>query len=114
MRVLIVDDEAAARRRLLIMLDELDVEVVGEAANGVEALEMVAERQPDVLLLDIAMPEVDGFDVAQHLVDPKPLIVFQTAYDEFALRAFEHEAVDSGPQLSDEIGLVHEVNGNRL
>lgn len=94
MRVLIVDDEAAARRRLSIMLDELDVEVVGEAANGVEALELVAERHPDVLLLDIAMPEVDGFDVAQHLPDPKPLIVFQTAYDEYALQAFDHEAVD--------------------
>lgn len=94
MRVLIVDDEAAARRRLSIMLDDLDVEVVGEAENGVEALEMVAQRAPDVLLLDIAMPEVDGFDVARHLPDPKPLIVFQTAYDEHALEAFEHQAVD--------------------
>ena len=94
MRVLIVDDEAAARRRLSIMLDDLDVEVVGEAANGVEALEMAGERQPDLLLLDITMPEVDGFDVARHLATPKPLIVFQTAYDEYALEAFEHEAVD--------------------
>jgi two-component system LytT family response regulator len=94
MRVLIVDDEAAARRRLSIMLGELDVEVVGEAENGVEALRMVEERHPDLLLLDISMPEVDGFDVARHLEDPKPLIVFQTAYDEHALEAFEHEAVD--------------------
>ena len=94
MRALIVDDEAAARRRLAIMLDELDIEVVGEARNGVEALQMVAERRPDLLLLDIAMPEVDGFDVARHLREPKPLIVFQTAYDEHALEAFEHQAVD--------------------
>ncbi len=94
MRVLIVDDEAAARRRLSIMLDDLDVEVVGEAENGVQALELVVERRPDVLMLDISMPEVDGFDVARHLPDPKPLIVFQTAYDEHALEAFEHEAVD--------------------
>jgi DNA-binding LytR/AlgR family response regulator len=94
MRVLIVDDEPAARRRLAIMLDELDVEVVGEAANGVEALELVPQRRPDVLLLDIAMPEVDGFDVARHLDAPRPLIVFQTAYDEYALKAFEHEALD--------------------
>lgn len=94
MRVLIVDDEAAARRRLAIMLEELDVEVVGEAKNGIEALELVAERAPDVLLLDIAMPEVDGFDLARHLPDPKPLIIFQTAYDEHALEAFEHQAVD--------------------
>ncbi len=94
MRVLIVDDEAAARRRLAIMLDELDVECVGEAINGMAALEMVRERRPDVLLLDIAMPEVDGFDVARHLDEPKPFIVFQTAFDEYALEAFDHQAVD--------------------
>ncbi len=94
MRVLIVDDEAAARHRLKIMLSELDVEVVGEAENGLEALAQVRERHPDVVLLDITMPEVDGFDVAQHLPDPKPLIVFQTAFDEYALQAFDHEAID--------------------
>jgi DNA-binding LytR/AlgR family response regulator len=94
MRVLIVDDESAARRRLSIMLSELDVELVGEAANGLEALKLVRERKPDLLLLDITMPEIDGFDVAQHLDDPKPLIVFQTAFDEYALEAFEHEAID--------------------
>src|SRR5262245_36420528 len=94
MRVLIVDDEPNARRRLGIMLEELDVEVVGEAENGVEALRLAQERQPDLLLLDIAMPEVDGFDVARHLAEPRPLIIFQTAYHEFALKAFEHEAVD--------------------
>lgn len=94
MRVLIVDDEPAARRRLSIMLEELDVEVVGVAANGMEALDLTAERAPDVLLLDIAMPEVDGFDVARHLPEPRPLIIFQTAYDEYALEAFEHEALD--------------------
>ena len=94
MRVLIVDDETAARRRLGIMLSELDVEVVGEAENGLEALKQVRERKPDVILLDITMPEVDGFDVAQHMPDPKPLIIFQTAFDEYALRAFDHEAID--------------------
>lgn len=94
MRVLIVDDEAAARRRLALMLEELDVEVAGEAANGLEALELARERTPDVLLLDIAMPEVDGLDVARHLGGPPPFIVFQTAYDEYALQAFEHAAVD--------------------
>ena len=60
-RVLIVDDEAAARRRLSIMLDELDIEVVGEAENGMQALELSETRTPDLLLLDISMPEVDGF-----------------------------------------------------
>jgi len=94
MRVLVVDDEPAARRRLALMLEELDEEVVGEAANGVEALEIARDRRPDLLLLDIEMPEVDGFDVARHLPEPRPLIVFQTAYDEYALRAFEHAALD--------------------
>ena len=94
MRILIVDDEAAARERLKFMLEELDVEVVGEASNGLEAIQMSDERKPDLLLLDISMPEVDGFDVAQRLADPRPMIVFQTAFDEFALTAFDHEAVD--------------------
>lgn len=94
MRVLVVDDEPAARRRLALMLEELDEEIVGEAANGIEALEMARDRRPDLLLLDIEMPEVDGFDVARHLPIPRPLLVFQTAYDEHALRAFDHAALD--------------------
>ena len=94
MRVLIVDDEAASRNRLAAMLEELDVEVVGVADNGVVAIAKASETHPDLVLLDIVMPEVDGFDVARHLSDPRPLIVFQTAHDEHALRAFEHEAVD--------------------
>jgi two-component system LytT family response regulator len=94
MRVLVVDDEAAARSRLTAMLEELDVEVVGVAENGMVAIEKAAEMRPDLVLLDIVMPEVDGFDVARHLSEPRPLIVFQTAHDEHALRAFEHEAVD--------------------
>jgi DNA-binding LytR/AlgR family response regulator len=93
-RVLIVDDEPAARSRLHTMLEELDVEVTGEAANGLEALDRVSTQRPDVLLLDISMPEVDGFDVVRHLPDPRPLVIFQTAFDEHALRAFEHEALD--------------------
>jgi DNA-binding LytR/AlgR family response regulator len=94
MRVLIVDDEAAARRRMARLLEELGVEIAGEAADGMTALELARARHPDVLLLDIAMPEVDGFDVARHLSDPRPLIIFQTAYAEFALKAFEHDALD--------------------
>lgn len=94
LRVLIVDDEPAARSRLGMMLEDLDVEVAGEAANGLEALEMCRQRRPDVLLLDIEMPEVDGFDVARHLPDPPPLLIFQTAWNEYALQAFEHAAID--------------------
>jgi DNA-binding LytR/AlgR family response regulator len=97
MRVLIVDDEAAARRRLSALVEELDatgVEIVGEAPNGIAALELVRDKRPDVVLLDISMPEVDGFDVARRLPDPRPLIIFQTAHHEHALEAFEHEALD--------------------
>lgn len=94
MRVLIVDDEPAARRRLARIIPELGAEVVGQAANGVEALKLTGELSPDLLLLDISMPEVDGFDVARHLPEPKPALVFQTAHDEHALRAFDHEALD--------------------
>src|SRR6185436_13891841 len=65
-----------------------------EAANGVEALERIPRQRPDVVLLDIAMPEVTGFDVVRHLPEPRPLIVFQTAHDEHAIQAFEHEALD--------------------
>ncbi|MDQ3698599.1 MAG: LytTR family DNA-binding domain-containing protein [Gemmatimonadota bacterium] len=94
MRVLIVDDEAAARRRLALMLEELDVEVVGETSNGVEALDLAARLRPDVLLLDIQMREMSGLDVVRHLPDPRPLVIFQTAYDGYAVQAFEQEAVD--------------------
>ena len=94
MRILVVDDEAAARRRLVGMLGEMDEEVVGEAQDGLEALARARELKPDVILLDIAMPEVDGLDVAAHLAEPRPLVVFQTAYDEYALQAFEREALD--------------------
>jgi DNA-binding LytR/AlgR family response regulator len=97
MRVLIVDDEPAARRRLAMLIEEIDpvnLEIVGEAEDGLVALSLARERAPDVILLDIAMREVDGFDVARHLPAPRPLIIFQTAHHQFALQAFEHEALD--------------------
>jgi DNA-binding LytR/AlgR family response regulator len=100
MRILIVDDEAPARRRLAALLEELDepggarIEIVGEAADGVAAIDLVRATAPDLIFLDIAMPEVDGLDVVRHLPDPRPLVVFQTAYQEYALEAFEHQALD--------------------
>jgi DNA-binding LytR/AlgR family response regulator len=96
MRVLIVDDEPAARARIASLLEEIDpqIEIVGEAADGEQALVLARERIPDVIMLDISMREVDGFDVARHLPHPRPLVIFQTAYHEHALRAFEHEALD--------------------
>jgi DNA-binding LytR/AlgR family response regulator len=94
MRALIVDDEPAALRRLSALLDDLGVEVVGEAPDGITALVLAHARRPDVVFLDISMPEVDGFDVVRRLEHPRPLVIFQTAYGEFALEAFDHEAVD--------------------
>jgi len=96
LRTLIVDDESLARERLRSLLEmEEDVEIVGEAGGGAEAIELLDESEPDVVFLDIEMPHVDGFDVAAHIhPQPTPAIVFVTAYDSFALRAFEASAVD--------------------
>ncbi|MBK9655203.1 MAG: response regulator transcription factor [Rhodanobacteraceae bacterium] len=97
MKVLIVDDEPLARRRLASLLAGVDgVEVVGEAGDGGAALAAVDRHDPDLVLLDIRMPGVDGLEVARRLVlrDSPPAVVFCTAYDEHALAAFEAEAVD--------------------
>jgi two-component system response regulator AlgR len=96
LRALIVDDEAPARDRLRRMLQELgDVAVVGEAANGIEAISSCATLDPDVVLLDVRMPGMDGIEAARHLgaLDEPPAVIFTTAYDEYALAAFETEAV---------------------
>ena len=93
-RTLIVDDEPPARDRLRRMLANIDVvEIVAEAESGLQAVEMVAERNPDLILLDIQMPGLDGFEVIEALEEPPP-VVFVTAYDEFAIRAFEVNALD--------------------
>jgi DNA-binding LytR/AlgR family response regulator len=115
-RALIVDDEPAARRRLATLLEELGVVIEGEAPDGLTALTLARERQPDVILLDVAMPEVDGFDVARHLAEPRPLIIFQTAYAHFAVKAFEHEALDYvvKPITRERLALAIERAGRRL
>jgi len=98
MRVLLVDDEAPARARLRRLLGELPadvaVAVVGEAADGEEAVEQISDLAPDVVLLDIRMPHLDGFAVVAALGDEMPLTIFCTAFDEHALRAFDARAVD--------------------
>ena len=95
MRVLIVDDEAPARARLRRLLGAAtDVEVVGEAADGAQALALAETLCPDALFLDVQMPEVNGFDVAASLPDDGPALVFVTAYDRYALQAFDTHAVD--------------------
>ncbi len=96
MKILIVDDEKPARDRLAqILADEEGFEVVGEAGNGDEALQRTAELEPDIVLLDIRMPGLGGIETAHHLNElPRPpAVVFTTAYDEYAIDAFEARAI---------------------
>jgi two-component system response regulator AlgR len=96
MKVLIVDDEKPARDRLRQLLEDFDdYDVVGEAGNGEEAVRLAAETNPDIVLLDIRMPGLDGIEAAHHLnkLDSPPAIVFATAYDEYAIDAFDARAI---------------------
>ncbi len=94
LRVVIVDDEEPARLALRAALSSVpDVTIVGECAHGFDAVKAVAEVKPDVVLLDVQMPKLDGFEVLE-LIGPDVPVVFVTAYDEFAMRAFEVHAVD--------------------
>jgi two-component system response regulator AlgR len=94
--VLIVDDEAPARERLRSLLTEIgNLEVAGEAVNGEEALKLAVDLAPDVVLLDVRMPGIDGIEAARQmnsLVEP-PAVIFATAYDEYAINAFDAQAV---------------------
>ncbi|WP_282276394.1 LytTR family DNA-binding domain-containing protein [Stenotrophomonas sp. PS02297] len=108
MKVLIADDEPLARERLRMLLSAHgDVVVVAESGDGQATLDACARAQPDVVLLDIAMPGIDGLDVARHLaqLEPRPAVVFCTAYDSHALSAFEAAAIDY---------LMKPVRGERL
>jgi two-component system LytT family response regulator len=95
-RAVIVDDEPLARLRIADLLDAApDVEVIAQCANGAEAIEVLEDSPPDLLFLDVQMPEVNGFDVLQSIgVGHVPVVIFVTAYDQFALRAFEAHALD--------------------
>ena len=96
LRVLLVDDEPLVRRGMRVSLeDEPDIEIVGEARNGVEAVQSIREQHPDLVFLDVQMPELDGFGVIAALQGaPMPAVVFVTAFDAYALRAFDVHAVD--------------------
>src|SRR5687768_8835903 len=95
-RAVVVDDEPAARDAvLMLLLDEPTVEVVGTAANGKDAVAVVRQQKPDLLFLDIQMPDADGFQVLDALGEDVPRgVVFVTAHDEHAVRAFEVHALD--------------------
>jgi two-component system, LytTR family, response regulator len=93
-RVIIIDDEILARELVRNYLDGIpDLELAGECQNGFEALKMVQELKPDLLFLDIQMPKIDGFELLE-VLDPKPQIIFTTAFDQYAIRAFEMNAID--------------------
>ena len=115
MRVLIVDDEMLARSILSEHLAKIpDMNVVGQAANGFEAVKLAEELNPDLIFLDIQMPKLSGFEVLELLGDRAPAVVFTTAFDEYALRAFEVHAVDyllkpvEPPRLADAVERARE------
>ena len=100
LRILLVDDEPLARDRLRVLLGDLAVqratEVVGEAANGLEALAVIRQHSVDVVLADIRMPGMDGIELASHLgrLEKPPAVIFTTAYDNYAVQAFDLNAID--------------------
>ncbi|UCC48423.1 MAG: response regulator, partial [Gemmatimonadota bacterium] len=95
-RALIVDDEPVAREGIRVLLqDDPEFEVVGECADGREAVEAIQELSPDLVFLDVQMPELDGFGVIEKVgAETMPVVVFVTAYDQYALRAFDVAALD--------------------
>jgi len=122
-RTLVVDDEQLARRGLKTLVDRHpECTVVGVCADGREALARIAELKPDLVLLDIQMPEITGFDVLERLPpDQVPVVIFVTAYDEYAVRAFEVHALDyvlkpvSQQRLSEALDrAVAHVRGRKL
>ncbi|MCI0655228.1 MAG: response regulator, partial [Methylococcaceae bacterium] len=98
MKILVVDDEKPARQRLIGLLREIgpDLQVVGEASNGVDAVDQCITRDVDLLLMDIRMPLMDGLDAAREIarLPHPPVVIFLTAFDEHALEAFDSNAID--------------------
>ena len=94
-RALIIDDERKAREGLRMLLNhDREVEVEGECKDGLEAIELITAKKPDIIFLDIQMPEVSGFDVLNSISFQVPAVIFTTAYDHYALKAFELHAID--------------------
>ena len=95
-RTLVVDDEPMARERILgLLAQETDVEVIGQCADGVQSVSAIQQLSPELVFLDVQMPAIDGFGVIRQVgPDKMPMVVFVTAYDEYALQAFEVHALD--------------------
>ena len=116
LRVLIVDDEAPARKDLKRIIGKLGgVEVTGEASEGLEAVKLIRKLEPDVVLLDIQMPGLDGFQVVARIagMERAPAIIFVTAYDQYAIKAFEVHAVDYVLKPVEEKRLAQAIERSR-
>jgi two-component system response regulator LytT len=97
LRVVLIDDEPLARQELAYLLESAAVEVIAQGSNGIDAVDLIRTHKPDLVFLDVQMPGLDGFAVLKKLLDKKtkmPQVVFATAYDQYAVRAFEVNAVD--------------------
>ncbi len=97
LKTLIVDDEALARHRLRSLVEELDAgEIIAEAKNGQQAIEAIQQQHPDIVLMDIRMPGMDGIEAAKHIasMENPPAVIFTTAYGDYALDAFDAHAID--------------------
>ncbi len=115
---LIIDDEQLAREELKYLLDSAgSVEVVAQGANGIEAVELIREYQPDLVFLDVQMPGLDGFAVLKQLIEHKdrlPQIIFATAFDQYAVRAFDVNAIDYLLKPFDKARVLQAVERARL
>lgn len=111
-RSLIIDDEVLARQAIRTLLQTVpDFEVIGEAANGTEAVLKILQQKPELIFLDIQMPELDGFEVMKEIwAHHQPMVVFTTAYDQYALRAFEVNAIDYLLKPFNEIRFYQALN----
>jgi len=114
---LIIDDEQLAREELKYLLDTTGVEVVAQGANGIEAVELIREYQPDVVFLDVQMPGLDGFAVLKQLIEHRdrlPQIIFATAFDQYAVRAFDVNAIDYLLKPFDKARVLQAIERARL
>ncbi len=94
LRAIVVDDEPLARQRIRDLLAAEDVLVIGECEDGLQALQAISEQHPDLIFLDVQMPGVDGFELLRLLEPPRPMIIFTTAFEAYAVRAFDEHALD--------------------
>lgn len=116
MKALIIDDSHLARQELKHLLKAFDhVQVLGEAENVEQALELIVEKQPELLFLDIQMPDKDGFELLEELVDV-PEVIFTTAFNEYAMKAFDHNALDylQKPIKEERLGLAIEKASEKI